>query len=258
VLIPAGWDGTNSSPDADRVMRQERSVDRRGALAATELREVVYTNTLLDRFLPLPRQRKDRMIIEAFDSLQAVASDSALTFTLAHFLMPHRAYRYNAACHPTPRAIWSLGNEAPGAKSAYLGQLQCTNRRVLETVRTILARSAAPPIILLQGDHGTRTVNPDRRLEPGGFLREARERFGAFGAYYLPGGGAERFLDTVSVVNVFRNLLAHYFAADLSPERNYTYFIALDQTYHFIRADTALIAGQRQGDAVSRPGSPAR
>ena len=48
--------------------------------------------------------------------------------------------------------------------------------------------------------------------------RAAGERFGAFGAYYLPDGGEADFGDTVSVVNVLGNVLRRYLNADLPVE----------------------------------------
>ncbi len=98
----------------------------------------------------------------------------------------------------------------------YIDQVKCVNRMVLATVRKILQESRVDPIILLQGDHGTKLLNAtgydDVYTCP---PAAARERVGAFGAYYLPDSGAKAFGDTVTVVNVLGNVLRHYFKADL-------------------------------------------
>ena len=57
----------------------------------------------------------------------------------------------------------------------------------------------------------------------------ARERVGAFGAYYLPDGGAEAFGDTVTVVNVLGNVLRHYFGAR-PPPRGDEHYLSSDQS----------------------------
>jgi hypothetical protein len=247
VLIP-GWEGSSDSPDADRVMGQTVRFDLGLEVDRTELREVLRSTTLLDRMLgPAPPMRRSTLILDAFDSLKAMASEPELTFTFAHLMMPHYPYRYDKNCQPTPPSIWD--HKSPGAKPAYIGHLQCANRRVLDAVRTILSRSETPPIIVIQSDHGSSTIPAKRWANAAEFPTLARERFAAFGAYYLPDGGASRFGDTVTVVNVFRYLLGYYFNADLPPEPNYSYFRALDGTYHFVRADTALVTDS--GEALS-------
>src|SRR6185312_12517245 len=86
------------------------------------------------------------------------------------------------------------------------------------------------PVILLQGDHGTSTLEYSEaptaaQVDPAA----ARERFGAFGAYYLPDSGAAAFGDTVTVVNVLGNVLRHYFGAELPPEADDRY-LSLERT----------------------------
>ena len=84
------------------------------------------------------------------------------------------------------------------------------NRMVLHTVTEILHRSPVPPIIILQGDHGTNLLRySDAKSASLVSPAQARERFGAFGAYYLPDGGGpvrgQRF-----VVNVLQRILSYY------------------------------------------------
>ena len=108
-----------------------------------------------------------------------------------------------------------------------------------------------PPVILLQGDHGSQvhgfgTADSAETLG----ATAAWERFGAFGAYYLPDGGAEAFGDSVTVVNVLGNVLRHYFGADLPREPDDHYVSVEAAPYHFVRVESAWVAA---GDTVSRP-----
>ena len=67
----------------------------------------------------------------------------------------------------------------------YAAQVQHVNRLVEETVSAILARSATPPVIIIQGDHG-----PGGHLEWGSPDRTCLwERTPILLAYYLPDGG---------------------------------------------------------------------
>jgi hypothetical protein len=103
--------------------------------------------------------------------------------------------------------------------------------------------SKVPPIILLQGDHGTPARGYSRApaAETVG-AAAAWERFGAFGAYYLPDGGAEVFGDSVTVVNVLGDVLRHYFGADL-PRESDAHFVTVEgRPYHFVPAAQRWIA----------------
>jgi hypothetical protein len=126
----------------------------------------------------------------------------------------------------------------------YVEQLRCLNRMVLRTVRRILRDSDVPPIILLQGDHGTKVLGatgyPSSDEVP---PDAARERVGAFGAYYLPAGGAAAFGDTVTVVNVMGNVLRHYLGARLPRAEDEVYISPADIPYDFRRVDARWLSG---------------
>jgi hypothetical protein len=66
---------------------------------------------------------------------------------------------------------------------------------------------------------------------------QARERFGAFGAYYLPAGGGQLVTDTVTIVNVFRKILPYYFGADLTPEPDRLYMSLEDSPFDLVEVD---------------------
>ena len=112
----------------------------------------------------------------------------------------------------------------------------------------LLARSANPPIIILQGDHGplgrriTRLDSPD-----------FRERFGILNAMYLPKGMGEFLGNDISAVNTFRFIFNHYFGTDLDllENRNYLTSFAAPYRYFDITADMSALVEPR--DAQSTP-----
>lgn len=232
VFFPSpAWKGTRNNRLADyQFDGGDRSIRRQ--LVLTDLRhEVVYT-TLLPwlglRFPPF----EARHAMSSFRGLGQVPTRPEPTFTFAHFFVPHPPYVVDAECRDLRAArSSSYGSETHTGKKAYLAQLQCVNRLVLEMVREILSGSDPAPIILLQGDHGTRTLRPTRG-HPGDAITaaEVRERLGAFGAYYLPAGGASALRDSITAVNVVRHVLSYYFEADLTPLPD-SLFYSLHQKY---------------------------
>src|SRR6185503_14797367 len=137
--------------------------------------------------------------------------------TFAHVMSPHEPYVFDRDCKPAR-------HEAGGSRSqreakAYVEQIQCLNRKVLDLVTTVLRTSELPPVILLQGDHGSKTLLPYRDRTPDNItLAAAKQRLVAFGAYYLPDHGSEVFGDSVTIVNVMGNVLRFYLGADLPRE----------------------------------------
>jgi hypothetical protein len=116
--------------------------------------------------------------------------------------------------------------------------VQCIDSLVLGVVHHLLKHSPTPPVILLQGDHGTNLLEYEKagkaeRVSPA----QARERFGAFGAYYLPEGGAKLFGDTTTVVNVLRHVLVYYAGADLPVEPDDLYMSLEQCPFAFSRVD---------------------
>ena len=68
---------------------------------------------------------------------------------------------------------------------------------------------------------------------------QARERFGAFGAYYVPGGGSRLFTDSVTVVNVMAKVLDYYFNAGIPLAPDNLYMSLERSPYLFARVDPA-------------------
>jgi hypothetical protein len=164
------------------------------------------------------------------------------TFVLAHILNPHYPYVFDASCralHTRPTARWGKGRE-----KAYLNQVRCLNSLLLRTVTTLVSRSPRAPIIILVGDHGTNSLGySDAKSAETVAAAPARERFGAFGAFHLPDGGARSFADSVTLVNVVPKVLNYYFGAGipLAPD---SLHMSLERTpYLFAPVDPASLGG---------------
>jgi hypothetical protein len=71
-----------------------------------------------------------------------------------------------------------------------------------------------------------------------------RERFGAFGAFYLPAGGDSVFGEPVTLVNVLGNVLRYYFGADL-PRSADSMYVSGEQLYRFYPVDRRLLEDGR-------------
>jgi hypothetical protein len=154
----------------------------------TVLRLVEESKTAwLDAIFQNPRRDAYERIIFEFDQLENAPSLPGPKFVFVHILAPHSPpYTINAdGAFVVPRSVDSaLGNE-----------LQFVNKRTLEVVSAIIAKSKKPPIIIIQGDHGL----------------DAEARMANLIAYYFPNGGAKVLYPTITPVNSFRLVFDTYF-----------------------------------------------
>lgn len=232
VFFPSEWwRATDHNRHADREYRVEGGLSLRRALAASELQKLLWRFTLLGA-VGSTHPVEAEYIKRTFDGIRLLDTGGIPTFVFAHLILPHGPYVLNARCESR------VGPVEGNPDRRYLAQVRCANALILDLVSTLLRRPGRPPIILLQGDHGTgmrgyNTARTAQLVTP----PQARERFGAFGAYLLPGEGGQLFADTVTVVNVFRKVLSYCFAADLAPEPDHLYMSLEDSPFDFVEVD---------------------
>ena len=203
----------------------------------SDLRRSFLRGTVLDLFRRDHAHDADHQR-RTLAALARVPDDPRPTFAFAHILNPHRPYVFDGDCRILKARATS--DRPSGRRDGYVGQVQCLNTLLLGVVTSLIQHSSPEPIILLQGDHGTNMLDYSSAKSAGAVSPDqARERFGAFGAYYLPGGGSRLFADSVTVVNVMTKVLDYYFNAGipLAPD---SLFMSLERSpYSFARVDPA-------------------
>ncbi|MDX1946430.1 MAG: hypothetical protein SFU86_13600 [Pirellulaceae bacterium] len=139
------------------------------------------------------------------------AREAGPKFVMAHIVCPHPPFVFDGQ----GKSVWQTrtladGNHLVGPyfsreryRRCYGEQLRFVNSRVLATIDGILAKSARPPIIVLQADHGPASElvveSPDES--------NVVERFGILSAIYTPPALGLKFADDHSPVNTFRLVL---------------------------------------------------
>jgi hypothetical protein len=253
VVFPALWWGaTRTSPIADSVVHVWHGLDLDRALGRTELRRTLRLGTPLD-YLHRDARWDGDFVRRTLDGVARLPSVKQPVFAFAHVLSPHFPYVLDAACRTPPRF------PVRPARTAYVAQLQCLNRMVLDMVGRLIRQSDVPPVILLQGDHGSTMLGfATARTAEQVSAPEAWERFGAFGAYYLPDGGAAAFGDTVTVVNVLGHVLRTYVGARLPREPDTQYLSVERAPFRLVRVDPEWLAEGGRRAAVAERGRGGR
>jgi hypothetical protein len=235
------WKATQHDQRADWEFRSSQGLDPARVMTRSGFRQVLNKTSLL-KFVDWGGRRLARdHVTHTFAALAQVPKMPGPVFTFAHVMSPHSPYIFNRYCGATRREAG--GSQPKDRGVAYVEQIQCINRLVLHLVTTLLRTSDLPPVILLQGDHGSKTLLFDKaRTSEKIALAAAKERLGAFGAYYLPDQGAEVFGDSVTVVNVMGNVLRFYLGADLPREPDDMYLSVDRAPFAFKRVDFAWLA----------------
>jgi hypothetical protein len=179
-------------------------------------------------------------ILDGFRILEASASRKGPFFFFVHLMSPHPPFVFGPDGESVdPDYLFSLvdadllhgGQEAAVRDYIvhYRDQLAFLNKKILRAVDVILSRSPEPPIIILQGDHGSRTYASLNRPEAC-FLKE---NLAILNAILLPDGGRVTVSPNLSPVNTFRLVLSRYFGADLDLVEDRSYWCTWNRPYDF-------------------------
>jgi hypothetical protein len=117
-------------------------------------------------------------------------------FVYAHILIPHGPFVFGADGKVLPDPSIYENADLATWKKGYTDEVQFINGHLLSILPGLIANSKVPPIIIIQGDHGSKV-----------------SRFPILNAYYLPGTGKEKLYPTISPVNSFRLIFDTYFGA---------------------------------------------
>lgn len=220
VHFQSGWGSTARNPYADRDIQ---------CGSVSEFVEVLVRTTILrplaNRFLSHDHREVALCTFSTLTEVQHMIEGPRFVF--AHVLVPHPPFLFGPDGEPVdtepdfqPRD-WGRH---------YLGQLEFVSKKVEVLVEDILSDAETPPIIILQADHGSKSLRDEG--EPSD--RMLRERLGILNAYYLPNEGQELVYESITPVNTFRLVFNVYFDAgnDLLEDR--IYFSRLRRPYDFL------------------------
>ena len=198
IHFPSGWEGTKYNPNADINYRFI-------GISVHSFNSLVLSSSILNPLSDNITNAEARSrILHNFDLLKGIAQRPDPTFAFAHFVLPHVPYVFEQDGSPAQYETEEEG---------YIDQVVYTNVMILDAIDTILAESERPPVIIIQGDHGTLST---------GFLAPdevddalLRERSGILNAYYFPGQDYSQLYPDITPVNSFRVIFNITFGTDL-------------------------------------------
>lgn len=186
----------------------------------------------LQQYGGIPEAANANLISFVFDKLAALPefdlpaqTGRRPIYVFAHIEAPHEPYVFDENCAQEKKPF------------TYISNLKCVNTKVMRAVGEILRKSAEPPVIILQSDHGW---SPDWPPLPVAATEEnldklapelIQERMRNFIAVYAPESQKKKsFYAAMSPVNIFRIIFDDYFGADFEhlPDKS---FLVPDAAY---------------------------
>lgn len=213
---------------------------------ATNSGEVdVQTQTLRTRLacqlggwlLPLinhPFESLRNQILYTFDMLPMLPDMGSPRFVFAHMIAPHHPFVFGPNGESNQYGIpFSLDQwSAPDAYlNGYRDELIYLNKRLLEVVDKILSNADIPPIIIIQGDHGSAATIFKAVPNPPPMSYE-QERYAILNAYYLPATcDTSQLSDRITQVNTFRLVFNACFGGNYEILEDHFYSIYYANVY---------------------------
>lgn len=175
-----------------------------------------------------------------FDQLKKTAGSYSPAFYFVHIIAPHPPFVFDEngdGVNPNRpfnitggMGLEEIARNMGKYKKDYTAQLTYINVKTKEVIDQIISKSATPPIIVMQADHGSGMLFDVDSHENSNL----KERFSIFNAYYLPGDGCELLYDKISPVNTFRVIFNHYFMAEYQILEDRSFFSSSDKPLLFI------------------------
>jgi len=207
----------------------------------SELQDALYRTTIVwhvrKRFgVAFASKKWRRIALRTFEGIPEVTKNTeSPSFVFAHIYPPHPPFMFDADGNALDPVPWAGNQEVVIQRYCELAMF--VNRKVIELVDKILAKSSRPAVIVLQGDHGP---NPEWGLGEENVSRSlyARERFPILNAIYVPSDQNVRFYESMTPVNTFRLILDHYFKTGLGRLEDRCYYSHYDDPYDFLDVTT--------------------
>lgn len=216
VAFPTGWSMTEWI-DADIYPDYGKSFTTLTEfetlfLDTTLLRIATDHDRLSSKTTPYSEARRLR-VLSMIETLKEIPSREGKYFVFAHFVVPHPPFSFGADGEWLEINVDTASHEE--IANAYVNQIIYINREIIQIIDVLQRESDAPPVIIVQGDHGP---PPDLTNDPA-------VRMPILNAYSLPGVEPDEALyPAISPVNSFRVVLNRYFEADLPLLEDRSYF----------------------------------
>jgi len=200
INISSGWNLTENLDVANvNLCFSDKYVD-------SELLIMLVRTTMLKPVSPdLFDKGQRETILCSFSELSKVHQNfEEPVFVFAHFLIPHPPYVFGSNGESVDSEVFDFD---VWDEKGYLDQVKFSNKKITEFIEAILSDNSNPPIIIIQGDHGSGFSVDLYNLTK----NMMKERAPILNAYYFPENPESLIYENITPVNSFRIIFNSYF-----------------------------------------------
>jgi len=249
VHIGSWFNGTRSADIADENLESDSTTEFQAVLDETTALPLLTSLLREEESMPPDDQKHVDHARFQFRALHRIIDEPGQKFVLAHVLLPHDPYTFDAEGDYVPP---EERRDVPIAEQ-YRAQLEYTNSEIRRIVDRLLARPAdRQPIIIVQADEGPypgRYEADELNFDwTAATPAELEMKFGIINALYLPAeeglpadGG--QVTEDMTSVNTFRLVLGRYFGLGLPLLPSHVYTSASPRTPYDLTEVTDRLPG---------------
>jgi hypothetical protein len=158
--------------------------------------------------------QRDKHVVKTVKAMfETIEKEKSPAFVYGHILLPHSPYSYDSSGNKLRQNGPPLSREQ--TKAAYVQQVVYVNRLIDKLVGSILSKARNNVVIILQGDHGPRFTEVNKRnLE-----------FANLNAMYFYNKDYRMLHDSLSNVNTFRVVFNTFFGQNYPLLKDTSYFL---------------------------------
>lgn len=160
-------------------------------------------------------------------------------FVVAHILAPHPPFVFGANGEMVPRkglyGFWDGSDylehvsNASDYTSGYAGQAEYLGKKILSAIDSILSSDGEKPVILIQGDHGSKL-----RLDQNSLANtDLNECFPNLSAFYVPDSVRKNLYPSISAVNSFRVVFNGLFSDNFQLRPDLSWYSTYPRPFEF-------------------------
>ena len=173
------------------------------------------------------QQYRERTMLE-FNSMTNLARMPGPKFVFVHIINPHEPFVFGPDGSPIDPAPF-INEERMYTRAKYIlgyqSQIPFLNKKLEESIKTLIAESSVPPVIILQTDTGP-------------LFTKGSDTFKILNAFYMP-GHTDQLYPSISSVNTFRVVFNTYFGTNYSIFDDVSYKSPIPYIYNFAEIPNA-------------------
>jgi len=178
---------------------------------------------IFDPFHLTPEDQKRNQVLYVLDEMKKVTEVPGPKFVFIHLVVPHQPFVFGPNGEPFVVAQRTLNSDEYYSPDDYLlgygNQVKFISKEIPELMALLVQKSSAPPVIVIQGDHGPAHLEKDNRMA-------------ILNAIYFP-HEQNILYSTITPVNTFRLIFNTFFEGNLDLLPDVSYYSTYARPYDF-------------------------